>query len=92
MEEYTFLSKVFIIIAVLVIILFVAEIWVDRVKADDRVSDESEGIYLDRDVLGQPKGWLNPAKNVDKNALPTSGNPSVLLIIAAMIMIWALFF
>jgi len=92
MEEQTFLSKVLIIVAVLVLRLFIAGSWMDRTKADDRVADDYEAIYVDRDFLGQPKDWLNLPKNANKNTFPTAVNPSALRIVFAVIMVWILFY
>ncbi len=87
MVEPLIIQKILLTISLLFIALLFAKVFIDGASTRDGVNKEAESLYLDRDILGQPKDWINPKKNSDKNELPILSSPNIPIIIGVVLII-----
>lgn len=89
-SPWTFAEKIIGVIFCLIVLTLLARSIVDRVRKNDEVDADAEPLYHDRDVVGQTRDWLSPEAPKEKTDLPFSNSNNLLLLLAAIFMVWIL--
>lgn len=87
--EWTLFEKIIFILFCLLGFIFLAHSITTNRKVQDKVDDDADSLYCERDVIGQLKPGLG---GNSKNDIPIAGQPTILLMIALIFMIVALVF